>query len=110
MLETDPLPRAEVARRFGAYLTDDEYPVLVADWPEDISHAANLLVTGPGRMSPIRSIRFEMVDPVLIGAGRPSDVPHNAYHDACALRAAVLDYEKRMDRWSTVLKWDAAQR
>lgn len=103
VLETEPFPRAEVASRFAAYLTDDEFPVLVADWPEDIAHAANLLVTGPGRMSPIRNIRFELVDPVLIGPGAPSEVPHNAYHDAVALRAAVLDYEKRTAPWRTMV-------
>jgi outer membrane protein OmpA-like peptidoglycan-associated protein len=50
VLRTTPLSRAEVADRFAEYLIDDEYPLLVADWPEDIAHAARLLITGPGSM------------------------------------------------------------
>jgi len=96
VLETRPLGREEVAQRFSDYLTDDPAPHLVADWPEDISHAALLLITGPGRMHPIRSIRFELVDPNIYGFGISPQFPHNAYHDALALRDAVLSYERRM--------------
>jgi len=95
-LETEPLGRAELADRFAQYLLDDESPVLVADWPEDIAHAARLLVTGPGQMSPVRSLRFELVDPDIIGPGKAAPVPHNARQDAVALRATVLAYERRM--------------
>ncbi len=95
VLKTTPLSRVEVADRFAAYLIDDENPQLVADWPEDIAHAAQLLITGPGRMKPVRSIRFQLVDPVIVGVGDANDTPHNAYSDAAALRAAVLAYEAR---------------
>jgi hypothetical protein len=98
VLQTNPLPRTEVADLFAAYLDDDPEPLLVADWPEDIAQAALLLVVGPGRMKPVRSIRFELVDPNIIGPGKRSDIPHNAYHDAVALRAEVLAYEARMAR------------
>ena len=96
VLATKQHPRPEVAERFAQYLLDDPDPLLVADWPEDIAHAANLLVTEPGRMKPIRSIRFELVDPDIFGPGTSSDRPHNAYHDAVALRSAVLAYELRI--------------
>ena len=43
-LDTVPIPRAEMSRAFAAYLGDDPDPVLVADWPEDIAHAATLLI------------------------------------------------------------------
>ncbi|CAN5666909.1 hypothetical protein BH10PSE14_BH10PSE14_37410 [soil metagenome] len=96
VLETVALSRAEVAERFADYLLDDDDPQLVADWPEDIAHAARLLVTGPGRMKPVRSIRFALVDPDTMGTGVPSAMPHNAWHDAVALRATVLGHERRM--------------
>ena len=96
VLETVPLAREEVARRFSDYLTDDPDPHLVADWPEDISHAALLLINGPGQMYPIRSIRFDLVDPNIFGFGLSPEFPHNAYHDALSLRGAVLGYEQRM--------------
>jgi hypothetical protein len=94
-LRTKPISLPEMADRFAEYLGDDPDPLLVADWPEDIAHAARLLITGPGQMKPVRSIRFQLVDPALPGTGTPSDLPHNAYHDALALRAALLNYEGR---------------
>jgi hypothetical protein len=96
VLKTKLVTRAEAADRFAEYLIDDEDPLLVADWPEDIAHAARLLITGPGRMSPVRSIRFQLVDPLIVGVGGTNEAPHNAYHDALALRDAVLGYERRM--------------
>jgi hypothetical protein len=96
VLGTVALARVEVASRFAHYLLHDQAPVLVADWPEDIAHAANLLITGPGRMKPVRSLRFDLVDPDVMGWAVPSAVPHNARHDAAALRATVLAHEARM--------------
>jgi hypothetical protein len=96
VLGTEPITQRALADRFADYLINDPDPLLVADWPEDIAHACMLLVTGPGLMKPIRSIRFELVDPEIIGPGTPSAVPHNAYHDAVALRAEVLAYERRI--------------
>ncbi|WP_206245266.1 hypothetical protein [Novosphingobium terrae] len=95
VLEVKPRSRAEVAKRFARYLHNDEAPLLVADWPEDIAHASRLLITGPGMMMPVRGLRFELFDPDLIIAGgeHPSAVPHNARHDAAALRAKILAHE-----------------
>ena len=89
VLETEQRLRKVVTDLFGAYLANDPDPLLVADWPEDIALAARLLVTGPGYMKPVRSLRFELVDPDIIGPMVPSAIPHNAYHDAVALRATV---------------------
>ena len=85
-------------QRSTAFAARDPDPLLVADWPEDIAHAARLLVTGPGTVKPLRSIQFQLVDPDIIGPGKPSDMPHNAYHDAVAPRGDVLAYEERMAR------------
>ena len=98
VLDATPQSRAEVADLFADYLGDDDAPLLVADWPEDIAHAARLLVTGPGFMKPVRSIAFELVDPGIIGPMVASAVPHNAFHDAAALRATMLAWEARMAR------------
>lgn len=96
VLDVEQETRSGLVDLFADYLGDDPEPVLVADWPEDIAHAARLLVVGPGLMKPVRNIRFDLVDAELVSSGEGSAVPHNAYHDALRLRADVLAYEKRM--------------
>jgi hypothetical protein len=96
VLDVEQVTRSGLVDLFADYLGDDPEPVLVADWPEDIAHAARLLVIGPGLMNPVRNIRFDLVDAELVSSGEGSAVPHNAYHDALRLRADVLAYEKRM--------------
>lgn len=95
-LEVKPMTRSRLSDRFGDYLINDPAPILIADWPEDIAHAALLLVTGPGRMKPVRGIRFDLVDHDLVSSGKGSAIPHNAYYDAVRLRDDVLEFEKRM--------------
>ena len=96
VLDVEQETRSGLVDLFADYLGDDPDPLLVADWPEDIAHAARLLVIGPGLMKPVRNIRFDLVDAALVSSGEGSAVPHNAYHDALRLRADVLAYEKRM--------------
>ena len=96
VLDVEPVERSCLADQFADYLSNDPEPVLVADWPEDIAHAARLLVIGPGLMKPVRNIRFDLVDAELVSSGEDSAVPHNACQDALRLRADVLAYEKRM--------------
>ncbi len=90
VLATEPLPLAEVARRFADYLRGDPQPVLIADWPEDISHAARLLHDGRGHRLIGAPVRFELMAPSDFASHALSAVPHNAYHDACALRDWAL--------------------
>jgi hypothetical protein len=67
------------------------------DWPEDIAHMALLMVTGSGWRMPSPRLRFELLDLPLFDSETLSDLPHNAYHDAIALRAYVL--ERRQSGW-----------
>jgi hypothetical protein len=100
LLEKQPLDREQVSDRFFKYLHNDECPVIVADWPEDIANAARLLILGPGRMQPIRRIRFELIDAAVVGPYVPSIKRHNALRDAEALRATVLAYDERL-HWAS---------
>ena len=95
VLQTMPISRSAMASRFADYLGDDEDPVLIADWPEDIAHAAMLMVIAPGRRVALDRISFEMMDPLGFDAAALSMVPHNAFHDAVALRDYVLAQERR---------------
>jgi hypothetical protein len=59
---------------------------IVADWPEDIAQFSMLLTTGPGRMMPVPPLRFDLIPLPGFSTAANSAVPHNALHDARALR------------------------
>jgi hypothetical protein len=62
---------------------------LVADWPEDIQHFCELLITGPG-------LRLD-TPPLTIEIRRDLDavsaLPHNALEDARAIKRKHLELE-----------------
>jgi hypothetical protein len=93
-LQTRPISRPEMIAKLAAYLRGDPEPVVIADWPEDIAHLALLMVTGPGWRMPSPRFRFELLDLPLFDSAMLSKVPHNALHDAVALRDYVLAEEK----------------
>jgi hypothetical protein len=66
---------------------------IVADWPEDISQFCSLLIVGPGLTVDVPPLTFRLIQlPGFSPAGN-SKVPHNALHDARALRDHVLEVE-----------------
>ena len=80
--------------RLSHYLAIDPEPSIVADWPEDIAQFCNLLMTGPGEMVPIPPlIRFTLWPLAGFGTAANSTVPHNALHDARALKDHLLGLE-----------------
>jgi hypothetical protein len=83
--------RADVVAGLTAYLLPDPAPVLVADWPEDIAHAAGLLAFRGRRMLP--QVRFDLVHLPGFDTAGASARPHNALADARALRREVLARE-----------------
>jgi hypothetical protein len=92
-IEAAPVTRGEAAMAVARYLAPDRSPVLVADWPEDIAYFCNLLVTSPGEMVAVGSLAFEFLSSPGFSTSRNSVVPHNALHDARALRDFVLGWE-----------------
>jgi hypothetical protein len=98
VLRTQPIPRAAMISKLAAYLRDDPEPVVIADWPEDIAHLALLMVTGPGWRMPSPRLIIELLDLPLFDSQTLSHVPHNACHDAMALRAYVLAEERAWPR------------
>ncbi len=83
--------RADVVAGLSAYLAADPEPVLVADWPEDIAHAAAMLVHKGRRMVP--HVRFDLINLPGFDTATTSTLPHNALADAHALRREVLARE-----------------
>lgn len=87
------LSRIDAARTISHYLAADREPLIVADWPEDIALFNALLVTGPGIMAEVPSLTFRFVELRGFSTAANSKVPHNALHDARALRDHVLSLE-----------------
>lgn len=86
-LQAPRLPRAVAAQALSRYLVGDPDVEIVADWPEDIAQFCMLLMPGPGDMVPIRATSFRLVPLPGFSTAANSAVPHNALHDARALRA-----------------------
>jgi hypothetical protein len=87
------MSRADAARTIAHYLAGDPDPLIVADWPEDIALFNALLVTGPGTMAEVPGLRFQFMSLIGFSTAANSKVPHNALHDARALRDHVLSLE-----------------
>jgi hypothetical protein len=86
------LKRRCAADALAHWLAHDDDALIVADWPEDLAQLAMLLITGPGRMMtvPGLTLRFEPLPGFSTAAN--SAVPHNALHDARALRDHVINH------------------
>jgi len=87
------LDRVAAAHDIAAYLATDDDPVIVADWPEDIALFCRLLLVGATDIVDVRHLRFEFHRTPGFSTARNSKVPHNALHDARALRDFILDSE-----------------
>ena len=87
------LSRADAARAVSHYLAGDSQPLIIADWPEDIAQFNALLLTGPGTMVEVPPLGFRFVELSGFSTAANSKVPHNALHDARALRDHVLELE-----------------
>jgi hypothetical protein len=90
-LGASPQSRADAVAALTAYLLHDPAPVLLADWPEDIAHAAALLAFRGRRMVP--QVHFDLLNLPGFDTATMSARPHNALADARALRREVLARE-----------------
>ena len=81
-----------MSAKLSFYLRGDPEAIIIADWPEDIAHLAMLMITGPGWRLPSPRLTFELLDLPLFNSETASEVPHNACHDAIALRAYVQEF------------------
>jgi hypothetical protein len=104
-LALPPLGRVDAAQELSAWLMREyemqslaHYPNVIefevlADWPEDISQICNLLLIGPGLIVDIPPVSFRLLQLPGFSTAANSNVPHNALHDARALRDQVLAME-----------------
>lgn len=80
------LDRDVAAEALERYLRHDQEAVIIADWPEDVAQFCNLMITGPGDMIELRHLTFRLLPLSNFSTAMNSKVPHNALHDARALR------------------------
>ena len=92
VLRTEAVSKPEMTAKLRSYLCEDVAPVVVSDWPEDIAQLAMLMIIGPGWRLPSPRMTFELLDLPLFNSETASAVPHNACHDATALRAYVEEF------------------
>jgi hypothetical protein len=92
-LDGGTISRLQAAAEIAAYLAPDDDPLILADWPDDIAYFCALLVTGEGEMAPVGTLHFELIRSPGFSTAAISAVPHNALHDARALREFVLRWQ-----------------
>ena len=71
------------------YFFGDKNILIYTDWPDDVAYICKALITGPGKMINIPSIRFEVVRVDAYPTQLRDAVQHNAYWDAQALRTLL---------------------
>lgn len=82
--------RGDGALAVAHYLGSDPAPVIVADWPEDISLFCQLLMPAAAEIVPVPSLTFRFIRLPGFSVAANSRVPHNALHDARALREHIV--------------------
>ena len=88
ILGAKPAPIDEAQAELETFLSAFDSVHIVADWPEDIAHFCDFLITGPGQRIDTPPLTMEVV---RIDA--PSVVPHNALWDAIGIRDHMLALE-----------------
>ena len=87
-----PVSRHEFQQELAQYLWEVGECTVIADWPDDIRHFCESLITGPGMcLTMLHNIKFELD----FGIEYESLVPHNALHDARAIRDFYMRRENR---------------
>jgi hypothetical protein len=90
-LEAQPQAAADVARELSRWFSPFGEVEVVADWPDDIAYLCRALMTGNGQMVTVPPMTFRLMNLAGFSTARNSAVPHNALHDARALRDHVLN-------------------
>jgi hypothetical protein len=92
-LRSSRMSRVDAAHTVAHYLAHDPEPLIVADWPEDIAQFCRLLLIGPRDIVDVSALDFRFHRLPGFSTAANSRVPHNALHDARALRDHVLSLE-----------------
>ena len=87
-----PMGYGEFQDALANYLWNVGECTIIADWPDDIRYFCESLITGPGNMIRLmHKIKFELD----LSIEYESLVPHNALHDARAIRDFYMKREEK---------------
>ena len=87
-----PIGYGEFQDALANYLWNVGECTIIADWPDDIRYFCESLITGPGNMITLmHKIKFELD----LSIEYESLVPHNALHDARAIRDFYMKREEK---------------
>mgnify|MGYP001772779988 CR=1 FL=1 len=87
ILEKDPIPLVEFQDRLKKFLGQFPAVHVTADYPDDIKHFCNAVITGAGEWFEVQPLTMEVDEEC---SAKASAVPHNALHDARAIRKSWL--------------------
>jgi hypothetical protein len=83
-----PCSYYQFQQELAEYLWEIGDCTIIADWPDDIRYFCEALIVGPGNMiNLMHSMKFELD----LGINYDSKVPHNALHDARAIKEFYLN-------------------
>lgn len=90
-MDAAPVPVQQVDQATGAraiqvFLLGDPQPVIIADWPGDISHFCNALMPEPGQVVALPAMVFQLIRAQAYPNDIEGAVQHNSWWDALALR------------------------
>lgn len=83
ILGKSPIPLEDARPHLQHWLSKYQRVHIVADWPEDIQHFCEFLITGPGERINTPLLTMEIRRDI---GSDESAIPHNALEDARALR------------------------
>lgn len=89
-LKREPTTLEHVAHEIAAWLSGFSEVEILADWPDDIAYFCRILSYAPGEIVRTPPLSFRLLSLPGFSTARNSKVPHNALHDARALRDHVI--------------------
>ena len=81
------------ARALAAFLSEDDDPKVIADWPDDVRLFCQALMLRPGATVPLERLGFEILRVESYPTDLADAVEHNAWWDAMALRRRLTRHE-----------------
>lgn len=86
-LNKTPISLAKMQESLQEFLSQYDQIHVLADWPDDIKHFCELLITGPGTRIDTPKLTMEIRRDLDTDG---SSIPHNALADALALRKMYM--------------------